>query len=223
MHAQSGYGLWLLAAINALFFIFFAWSFYKPLNARDWRGLGMFAAFVVALFAEMYGFPLTLYVLSGWLSTRFPEVNWLSHDAGHLLEMLFGWRANPHFGPFHIASFVLIGAGFWLLGKAWPVLYRAQREARVAREGVYARIRHPQYAAFALILTGFLLQWPTLITLALYPVMLIAYARLARREERDSLERFGPEYATYMRDVPAFIPRRRSNRSVLARSGHDHP
>lgn len=223
MHAQSGYGLWLLAAINALFFIFFAWSFYKPLNARDWRGLGMFAAFVVALFAEMYGFPLTLYVLSGWLSTRFPDVNWLSHDAGHLLEMLFGWRANPHFGPFHIASFVLIGAGFWLLGKAWPVLYRAQREGRVAREGVYARIRHPQYAAFALILTGFLLQWPTLITLVLYPVMLVAYARLARREERDSLQHFGPEYATYMRDVPAFVPRRRAGRATVERSGHGHP
>src|SRR3546814_265874 len=70
---------------------------------------GMFSAFVVALFAEMYGFPLTLYVLGGWLSANYPQVNWLSHDAGHLLEMWFGWRANPHFGPFHIASFVFIG------------------------------------------------------------------------------------------------------------------
>ena len=144
MHApDSGYGLWLLAAINAAFFIFFAWSFYKPLTRWDWRGFGMFSAFVVALFAEMYGFPLTLYVLGGWLSANYPQVNWLSHDAGHLLEMWFGWRANPHFGPFHIASFVFIGGGFWLLSTAWPVLYRAQREGRLAREGVYARMRHP--------------------------------------------------------------------------------
>ena len=111
MHASdNGYGLWFLAAINAAFFIFFAWSFYKPLTRWDWRGLGMFSAFVVALFAEMYGFPLTLYILGGWLSANYPQVNWLSHDAGHLLEMLFGWRTNPHFGPFHMASFVAIGA-----------------------------------------------------------------------------------------------------------------
>jgi protein-S-isoprenylcysteine O-methyltransferase Ste14 len=208
MHgAGYGYGLWALAAINAAFFIFFAWSFYKPLNARDWRSFGLFSAFVVALFAEMYGFPLTLYLLSGWLSSHYPQVNWLSHDAGHLFEMLFGWRANPHFGPFHIASFVLIGAGFWLLGKAWPVLYRAQRERRIARDGVYARIRHPQYVAFALVMTGFLLQWPTLVTLVLYPVMLVTYSRLARREEHDSLARFGGAYAAYMQEVPAFVPR----------------
>ena len=210
MHApDSGYGLWLLAAINAAFFIFFAWSFYKPLTRWDWRGFGMFSAFVVALFAEMYGFPLTLYVLGGWLSANYPQVNWLSHDAGHLLEMWLGWRANPHFGPFHLASFILIGGGFWLLSAAWPVLYRAQREGRLAREGVYARMRHPQYVAFVLVLTGFLLQWPTLLTLASYPVLVWAYARLARREERDCLSRFGEDYVSYMQEVPAFIPRRR--------------
>lgn len=121
---------------------------------------GVCGTCIVALFAEMYGFPLTLFLLSGWLSSQFPQVDWLTHDAGHLFEMMFGWRANPHFGPFHIASFALIGGGFWLLSVAWPVLYRAQREGRVAREGPYARIRHPQYVGFFLIMTGFLLQWP---------------------------------------------------------------
>ena len=203
-----GYGLWSLALINAAFFIFFAWSFYKPLTRWEWRGFGMFSAFIVALFAEMYGFPLTLYVLYGWLASHYPQVNWLSHDAGHMFEMLFGWKSHPHMGPFHLASFVLIGGGFWLLAAAWPSLYRAQKEGRVARDGVYARIRHPQYLAFALVLTGFLLQWPTLITLAMYPVLLWAYTRLARHEEHDSLARFGDDYARYMREVPAFIPRR---------------
>ena len=204
-----GYGLWGLAIINAAFFIFFAWSFFKPLNARDWRSFGLFSAFIVALFAEMYGFPLTLFLLSGWLSSKFPGVNWLSHDAGHLFEMMFGWRVNPHFGPFHIASFLLIGWGFWLLSVAWPVLYRAQCDGRVAQEGIYARIRHPQYVGFFLIMTGFLLQWPTLLTLAMYPVLVWVYARLSIAEERDSLRRFGEAYARYMTEVPRFIPRRR--------------
>lgn len=79
----------------------------------------------------------------------------------------------------------------------------------MAREGLYARIRHPQYVAFVLVLTGFLLQWPTILTLISYPVLVWAYARLARREEKDCLSRFGDEYVRYMKEVPAFIPRRR--------------
>lgn len=208
MSTIPGYGLWTLAILNSAFFIFFAWSFYKPLSAHDWRSFGLFSAFLVALFAEMYGFPLTLFLLSGWLTAQFPEVNWLTHDAGHVFEMMFGWRINPHFGPFHIASFVLIGGGFWLLSTAWPVLYRAQREGRVAQEGPYARLRHPQYAGFFLIMTGFLLQWPTLLTLAMYPVLVWVYARLAVAEERDSLVRFGDDYRRYMAQVPRFFPRR---------------
>ena len=125
--ADYGYGLWMLAVLNSAVFILFAWSFFKPLNTRDWRSLGLYSGFVIALFAEMYGYPLTIYLLSGWLTTRFPDVDWLSHDAGHLLEMLFGWKVNPHFGPFHLLSFVFMFAGFSLLASAWPVLYRAQR------------------------------------------------------------------------------------------------
>lgn len=202
-----GYGLWALALVNAAFFIFFAWSFFTPTTRRDWRSLGLFSAFIVALFAEMYGFPLTLFLLSGWLSSRFPGVDWMSHDAGHLFDMMFGWSGDPHFGLFHIASYILIGGGFWLLAAAWPVLYRAQREGRIAREGPYAHVRHPQYIGFVLIMTGFLLQWPTLITLAMYPILVWMYARLALAEERECLTRFGDAYRAYMAEVPRFVPR----------------
>lgn len=204
----SVYGLWPLVILNSLMFILFAFSFAKPRTTRDWRSLGMYSAFIVALFAEMYGFPLTLYLLSGWLSQRFPGVDFLSHDAGHLLEVMFGWRANPHFGPFHILSNLLIFAGFWLLHSAWQALYRAQREHRLATDGPYARVRHPQYIAFVLVMFGFLLQWPTLITLVLFPVMVTLYVRLARREERDALAEFGDDYRRYAARVPAFIPQR---------------
>jgi methanethiol S-methyltransferase len=156
------YGLWGLAALNSIVFILFAFSFFKPRTSRDWRSFGAFSAFLVALFAEMYGFPLSIYLMSGWLQSRYPGVNWFSHDAGHLLEMMFGWRAHPHLGPFHLLSFVLIGGGFILIAAAWRVLYEAQRRGTLATSGPYDYVRHPQYVGFILVLAGFLLQWPTL-------------------------------------------------------------
>ena len=201
------YGLWGLVIINSLVFILFAFSFAKPRSSRDWRSLGAFSAFIVALFTEMYGFPLTIYLLSGWLTSRFPGVDWLSHDAGHLLETMFGWRANPHFGPFHMLSFMFIGGGFWLLSAAWRVLYHAQRRNAMATAGPYARIRHPQYVGFVLIMFGFLLQWPTLVTLIMFPILVLVYVALARREERDAIAQFGDAYRAFMRTTPAFIPR----------------
>jgi protein-S-isoprenylcysteine O-methyltransferase Ste14 len=180
----SAYGLWFLVAINSAIFIFFAFTFFRPRTRRDWRSFGAFSGFLVALFAEMYGFPLTIYVLSGWLQTRYPNVNWFSHDAGHLLEMLLGWKANPHSGPFHILSFVFIGGGSVLISVGWKILYEAQRAHRLATTGPYAYVRHPQYVGFIIVMLGFLLQWPTLLTLAMFPVLVFMYVRLAKTEER---------------------------------------
>lgn len=200
------YGLWSLVIVNSAVFVIFAFSFTQPRSRRDWRSFGAFSAFLVALFTEMYGFPLTIYLLSGWLARRFPQVDVMSHDAGHLLEVMFGWRTNPHFGSFHLLGNALIIAGFWLLASAWKVLYEAQRRQRLATTGPYARVRHPQYAAFVLIMFGFLLQWPTLPTLVMFPVLVFMYARLARREEAEMLAQFGEEYRRYRDSVPAFIP-----------------
>lgn len=208
----SDYGLWSLVIVNSLFFILFAASFFKPQSRRDWRTLGLFSAFVVALFTEMYGFPLTIYLLSGWLTEQFPGINWLSHDAGHLPEMLFGWKVHPHFGPFHILSNVFILGGFWLLAKAWPVLYNAQRSGELACTGPYGRIRHPQYAAFILVMFGFLMQWPTIITVLLFPILAVTYVRLAHHEEQTALAEFGERYRHYVEHVPAWWPRRKGQK-----------
>ena len=208
-HSNSppAYGLWSLVVINSLVFIIFAFSFAKPQSARDWRSFGAFSAFLVALFTEMYGYPLTIYLLSGWLTSKFPGVDFLSHDAGHLLEVMFGWRANPHFGPFHFLSFIFMGAGFWLLAASWRVLYEAQRAHRLAVSGTYARVRHPQYIGFVLIMLGFLVQWPTLLTIAMFPILVFMYVRLARREEREVGAEWGDEYRRYAARTPAFFPR----------------
>ena len=119
------YGLWWLVALNTAVFILFASSFYRPRTARDWRSFGAFSAFLVALFTEMYGFPLTLYLLSGWLQRRFPGLDLLTHNNGHLWQTLLGWKGDPHLSPLHLLSNLGIAAGFILLSSAWPVLYQA--------------------------------------------------------------------------------------------------
>lgn len=204
---MDSYGLWPLVVLNSAIFIMFAFSFTRPATGRDWRSFGAFSAFLVALFTEMYGFPLTIYLLSGWLQSRFPEVDWFAHDSGHLPEMLFGWRANPHFGPFHLASMLVIGGGFLVLARAWPVLYKAQKTGELAQTGPYARVRHPQYVGFVLILLGFLFQWPTILTVLMFPVLVVMYQRLSLREEREAERRYGAAYRLYAQRVPRFIPR----------------
>lgn len=217
---NNAYGLWFLVALNSAIFLIFVFSFTRPKTARDWQSLGPFSAFVVALFAEMYGFPLTIYFLSGWLGSRFPGLNLYSHESGHLWHTLLGLKGDPHFDIFHVASSLTILAGFILLGAAWKVLFAAQKARSFAQSGPYAYVRHPQYAAFTVIMIGFLLQWPTLLTVLMFPVLVIMYARLAKKEEQEMIAVFGAGYEHYMNRVPAFIPKRISRSSQGNRDEH---
>lgn len=210
------YGLWSLVVINAAVFIIFAFSFARPQTGRDWRSFGAFSAFIVALFTEMYGFPLTIYLLSGWLGSAFPGINLFSHNTGHLWETIMGWKGDPHLNPLHLLSYVVIFGGFFLLAGAWNVLYKAQRTHPLATTGPYASIRHPQYVGFILIMVGFLLQWPTLLTLLMFPILVVMYVRLAGREEREVQVEFGEVYTRYAANTPAFFPRLRHRRPVEA-------
>jgi protein-S-isoprenylcysteine O-methyltransferase Ste14 len=219
-HSESvpAYGLWSLVLINSAIFIFFAFSFFKPRTKRDWRTFSTFSAFIVALFVEMYGFPLTIYLLAGWLQSRLPGVNLLSHDAGHLWYELVGFRGDPHLNPFHILSNILIVAGFLLLSSSWRVLFAAQQKGVLAVSGPYAHVRHPQYVAFILVMFGFLLQWPTLVTLVMFPVLVTTYIRLAHREEREVAAAMPDAWANYVAVTPRWMPRI-GNRAVT--SGHE--
>ena len=203
---MPAYGLWSLVILNSAIFLMFAFSFFKPQTARDWRTFGAFAAFIVALFVEMYGFPLTLYTMAGWLQTNYPGLDLLSHNSGHLWSTLLGEKGDAHFGMLHIASYVFLGGGFYLLSSAWTVLYHAQRHNSLATTGAYARIRHPQYVAFVLILLGFLLQWPTLLTLLMFPILLVMYGRLAVTEEAQMRKQFGAGFEAYAARTPRFLP-----------------
>ncbi|HMM21524.1 MAG TPA: isoprenylcysteine carboxylmethyltransferase family protein [Selenomonadales bacterium] len=204
---MAEYGLWPMVIINTLIFVVFAFSFARPQTGRDWRSFGAFAAFIVALFTEMYGFPLTLYLLSGWLGSRYPELTMFSHNGGHLWYTLLGLTGDPHQYPIHALSDWLIMGGMLFLAVTWRYLYKAQREKRVATQGPYALVRHPQYVAFIAVMTGFLIQWPTILTVPMFPILVYMYIRLAKMEEKESLAFFGEEYARYMAETPGFIPR----------------
>ncbi|RZU53207.1 protein-S-isoprenylcysteine O-methyltransferase Ste14 [Krasilnikovia cinnamomea] len=216
MDAHADYGLWPLVFINTALFVAFAASFFHPRTGRDWRAMGAFTAFLVALFTEMYGIPLTVYLLSGWLGSKVPALQ-ATHSGGHLFNDLIGWTGDPHLSPFHLASYAFIGGGFWLIAAAWRVLHDAAQHDRLATTGAYQWVRHPQYDGFLLIMIGFLLQWPTIPTLVLFPVLAMVYTRLARAEEREVAARFGAAWADYAARTPGFLPRLRRTPPA----GHD--
>jgi protein-S-isoprenylcysteine O-methyltransferase Ste14 len=203
----SAYGLWLLVIINVAIFVGFAYAFTRPRTSRDWKSLGAFSAFIVALFAEMYGFPLTIYLLSGWLGSIVPGADLLTHDAGHLWFTLLGLSGDPHTNPIHLISYVFILAGLFILMEAWTTLYAARKENTLSVTGMYAYVRHPQYVAFILVMIGFLIQWPTILTMIMFPLLVWRYVALAREEEASVKQEFGEQYTMYAAKTPGWFPR----------------
>lgn len=210
MNAQSGnggYGLWPLVVLNSAIFLLFAFSFFTPRSRRDWRTFGSFSAFVIALFVEMYGFPLTIYLLSGWLTRLIPGIDPFTHNAGHFWETILKTKGDPHLNPIHLASDLLIFGGFLLLAASWRFLFLAHRGRKLAVTGPYRYIRHPQYAGFILIMIGFLLQWPTILAALMFPILVTMYVRLSHREEREMRKGFGPQWTKYAEGTARWFPR----------------
>lgn len=201
MTAPYEYGLWQLVLFHIGIFLFFGLSFLRPRRRREWRSMGAFAAFAVALYTEMYGFPLTIYLLTTWLG-RFPVAAPFAHASGNLWASLVlgGWGA----GLFMTLGGLMILLGMIVMGQGWQAIHKAQGD--LVTDGIYGKVRHPQYAGIGLVILGALIQWPTLLTLAMAPVLLASYVRLARREERELEARFGEEYRSYRERVPMFVP-----------------
>jgi protein-S-isoprenylcysteine O-methyltransferase Ste14 len=160
--------------------------------------------------------PCSLVVINAavFILFAFSFADLFSHESGHLWHALVGWADDPRLDPFHVPSDVLSGGGFWPLSAAWPVLDRAQRERRLATTGLWARVRHPQYAGFIPITLAFLFQWPTLATLVMFPVLVFTSVRLAHREEGEAhweegeaLWEFGAASQDDTQRTPRWIPR----------------
>jgi len=193
------YGLWTITIVSVVFFTIFALGFFFPRKKREWRALGVFEAFVVALYTEMYGFPLTIYILSSFFGIKIPFI----HFKGHLWATLFGWGDKGAMLEMAIGGLVML-AGMSLVALGWRKVHRAGD--KLVTDGIYGIIRHPQYLGFVLITAGMLIHWPTLLTLVMFPILLAAYLHLAKKEGKDLAGRFGKDYHRYERLVPAFIP-----------------
>ncbi len=210
MHGEGiayAYGFWSLVVVNIGLFVFFLLSFLKPFKKREWRSMGATIAFFVALFTEMYGFPLTIYILTGILGSKYPVLNPFSHASGHLWLTFLGGGAVM-MSVIHLISNGLVIMGFVIMWKGWKLIHGAK--GGLVTEGPYAYVRHPQYSGLFIVMIGMLIQWPTIITAAMFPVLIFVYYRLSRREESEMIILFGEEYKLYIKKTPMFIPKLRA-------------
>ncbi len=193
-------GAWALAVIMIVVVSWFLYRYLAPKNWREWAGAGLVQAFIIALYAEMYGFPLTIYLLVRWfgLDRKYLSANLWSTllgigETGMMISMILGYAL----------AFVGIG----LFAQGWRELYKAHQQKRLATDGLYGIVRHPQYTGLFLGLFGEgVVHWPTLFSVGLFPLIVLAYVLLARKEERRMVEQFGEAYRGYQRQVPMFIP-----------------
>jgi methanethiol S-methyltransferase len=207
---DAGYGVWWLAGLMIVIASWLLYRYVAPKGWREWGRVGLVQAFIIALYAEMYGFPLTIYVLTTVLGVQIP---WL-HVSGHLWATLLGFGDVGAVVEM-LLGYVFVFLGIFLLVEGWRDLYHASRDGCLATDGLYGVMRHPQYTGIFLALFGQLIHWPTLPTLVLFPIIVWAYVRLARREEAGLIGRFGDEYLEYQRRVPMFFPRLREWRRLI--------
>ncbi len=195
--SEYGYGRWDLVFWNAVLFGLFTLTIpFKRKTGR--RSASIYAAFVVALYSEMYGFPLTIYILAWWSGYQNP----LTHMSGHIFAPIIG--EDIFFLFLHPLSEVMMIAGALMVAVGWWQVHGAKGE--LAIDGLYGLVRHPQYSGILLITTGMLVQWATLPTLLMWPVLAVLYYRLAKEEEREMERRFGEHYRKYKRRVPMLTP-----------------
>jgi protein-S-isoprenylcysteine O-methyltransferase Ste14 len=213
MNEAYAYGMWPVALVSIGKFVFFVLSYLKPKKRREWQSMGAYSAFVVALFTEMYGFPLTIYILTSILGSRYPVIDPFTHINGHLWVALAGGSMSVWVLVMLVSNITMFG-GLMILGKAWKQIHRGNGE--LVTSGLYGWVRHPQYFGLFLITVGMFIQWPTIVTAAMWPVLMFMYYRLALREEREMEASFGERYAAYKREVPMLLPRLGPVRGRLA-------
>ena len=204
---RIGYFNWWLVGAYILLLAIFLFGILRPRRKSEWRSAGVAQAWIIALYAEMYGTPLTAYLVMGWLGRSRRDAE--THFNGHLWPVIFGTdESRIVFAQFAFTvvgqTLILVGAILAIIG--WRQIHAAAKTDSMATSGLYRYIRHPQYTGFFLFLLGSVINWPTLITVLTLPLLWWVYLRLAKMEENDAIEKFGDRYREYMANTGRFLP-----------------
>lgn len=213
---ETWYGNWRGVLVVSAVFLAFILAFSWPRGRAEWRNAGTYSAFLISLFVEMFGLPLTIYLVAPLLDMPplafgLTESHLWAYALARAQVLPLAWGVYLVM----IVSSALITVGMALVAVGWAQVFRARYQ--LLTTGLYRIVRHPQYLGLMLIVIAFNIQWPTILTLAMAPVLIVMYVRQARREDRALATSFGEPFFRYAAQVPAFVPCLRARAKLAVR------